>query len=121
LISDDPSSALSAPSERSPSATERDSSDSASSKRPVSPSTSKPESPTSASTDPTSATASTSRCSSRWSPPASADSSVRCVMVKANPLALGLRALIQGAEQLAERLRPGTSQQLATDEAREAS
>jgi hypothetical protein len=41
--------------------------------------------------------------------------------VKANPLALGLRTLIQSAEQLAERLRPGTSQQLATDEAREAS
>lgn len=32
--------------------------------------------------------------------------------VKANPLAVGLRALIQGAEQLAERLRPAADKQI---------
>lgn len=35
--------------------------------------------------------------------------------VKANPLAIGLRALIQGAEQLAERLRGGAERQLGAD------
>ena len=35
--------------------------------------------------------------------------------VKANPLAIGLRALIQGAEQLAERLRPAEGKQLGSD------
>jgi hypothetical protein len=39
--------------------------------------------------------------------------------VKANPLAVGLRALIQGAEQLAERLRPGEGKQLGADAGRE--
>lgn len=39
--------------------------------------------------------------------------------VKANPLAVGLRALIQGAEQLAERLRPGEGKQLGASEGRD--